>query len=82
QRLVPPPPPRQQGSTATVSKDSAIIAASGSPLVASAHEGLRRMRAVLEQRALEVGRARDDSKEMANSLSDVSARLRRSERKR
>ncbi|CAM9894742.1 unnamed protein product, partial [Ectocarpus sp. 13 AM-2016] len=63
-RRLMPPPPRQQVSTATVSKGSAIIAASGSPLVASAHEGLQRMRAVLEQRALEVGRAHDDSKEM------------------
>lgn len=63
-RRLMPLPPRQQGSTATVSKGSAIIAASGSPLVASAHEGLQRMRAVLEQRALEVGRAHDDSKDM------------------
>ncbi|CAN0167537.1 unnamed protein product, partial [Ectocarpus fasciculatus] len=80
-RRLMPPPPRQQGSTAA-SKGSAVVAASGSPLVASTHEGLQRMRVVLEQRAIEMGRAQDDSKEMAHSLNDVTARLRRSERKR
>lgn len=67
QRLMPPPPRRQQGPTAVSKGSSAVVAASGSPLVASAHEGLQRMRAVLEQRALEVGRAHDDSREMVSS---------------
>ena len=70
-RMMPPPPPRrrqrqqQQPSTA-VSAGAAPVAVSGSPLVASAHEGLRQMRAVLEQRAREAERAKDDSNNMVS----------------
>lgn len=73
-RLMPPPPPRrrqqqqqeQQHLTAASAGGAALVAVSGSPLVASAHEGLRQMRAVLEQRALETERAKDDSKNMVS----------------
>lgn len=49
-------PPQQPP---TVSKGEP--AASGLPLVASAHEGLRQLRGVLEQRARESGSAKDDA---------------------
>eukprot|EP00903_Cladosiphon_okamuranus_P008266 g7956.t1 len=90
-KMMPPPPPRrrqhrqhqhQHEHLATVSGGAAPVVVSRSPLVASAHEGLRQMRVVLEQRALEAERAKDDSKNMTASLNNVSARLRRSERKR
>ncbi|CAN0126637.1 unnamed protein product [Scytosiphon promiscuus] len=90
-RLMPPPapPPRnrqqlqqQQFSSTLVSAGTADLAMSGSPLVVSAHEGLRKVRSVLELRAREAGRAQSTAKDMAESLNDVSARLRRSERKR
>lgn len=73
-RMMPPPPPRrrqqrqqQHQHLATVSGGAVPVAVSGSPLVVSAHEGLRQMRAVLEQRALEAERAKDDSKNMVGA---------------
>ncbi len=68
QRMPPPPPrqQRQQPPTAALSGGAATLTAGGSPLVASAHEGLRQMRVVLEQRALEAERAKHDSKNLVS----------------
>lgn len=52
--------PLQQ--TSAISEGAAVMG--GSPLVASAHEGLRNIRAVLKQRALEVGRVKGDAAKM------------------
>ena len=69
-RMMPPPPPRRRQQRPQhltgVSGGAAPAAVSGSPLVASAHEGLRQMRAVLEQRAIDVERAKDDSKNLVS----------------
>lgn len=67
-QTMPPPPPRivvQQQQTLTSANSggtTAALALSGSPLVASTHEGLRQMRAVLEQQVLETERTKGDAK--------------------
>lgn len=45
--------------------------AAGSPLVASAYEGLRQMRTVLLEREREAGRAKDDAEKMVGSVGEI-----------
>lgn len=63
QRLLLLPPPSQAFPLAGGHAPS-----SGSPLVASAYEGLRQMRVVLEEREREAGRAKEDTEKMVRVL--------------
>lgn len=61
-------PPQQM----MVAPKSAAEVVVGSPLVASAHEGLRKMRLVLEQRARDAGHAKDDAANLVSHCLDES----------
>lgn len=56
----------QEQSLSNPRQENALALVGGSPLVASAHAGLRKMRMVLEQRAVEAGRAKDVAGEMVS----------------
>ena len=53
-----------QSSQEAIAEPDGASARGGSPLLANAHEGLRKMRLVLEQRARETSRAKDDTGKM------------------